>query len=63
MQQIDKEILIFGAMACLTIIITGFIIPSAWAETIYSGDTIEIPTGLEIVNCSVINSTYDLEGL
>jgi len=33
------------------------------AIDIYSGDTIEIPTGFEIVNCSVISSTYNTEGL
>ena len=33
------------------------------AETYYVGDTFEINTGFEIVNCSVIDSTYDLDGL
>lgn len=35
----------------------------AWAETYYVGDTFKINAGFEIVNCSVTNSTYDLEGL
>ena len=35
----------------------------ALAETYYAGDNFEIPTDYEIVNCSVIDSTYDLEGL
>lgn len=33
------------------------------SATYYSGETIEIPTGFEIVNCSITNSTYNLEGL
>ena len=33
------------------------------AISFYSGETIEIPLEYEIVNCSVTNSTYDLEGL
>lgn len=33
------------------------------AISFYSGETIEIPLDYEIVNCSVTNSTYNLEGL
>ena len=33
------------------------------AETHYVGDTFEIPTDFEIVNCSVTNSTYGIDGL
>ena len=33
------------------------------SATYYSGDTIKIPTGFEIVNCSITNNTYNLTGL
>jgi len=33
------------------------------AEIHYVGDTFEIPTDFEIINCSVTNSTYGIEGL
>lgn len=32
-------------------------------SSIYAGETVEIPLEFEIINCSVISSTYDLEGL
>lgn len=44
----------------LTIILSTTIVS---AISFYAGDTIEIPIDYEIVNCSVTNSTYDLEGL
>jgi len=63
MKQRDKEILIFGAMVCLSIIITGITIPSAWAETIYSGEcnSIEFPNE-EPVNWSVEGNNSDMDG-
>ncbi len=33
------------------------------AEIHYVGDSFEIPTDFEIVNCSVINSTHGIDGL
>jgi len=46
--------IIFGILVLLN---------SALSQTIYSGETVEIPLENEIVNCSVTNSTWDLEGL
>lgn len=54
-----KIILIQGYLITLILIL----ISITSAETIYSGSTVEIPLDFEIVNCSVINSTYNLEGL
>ena len=42
----------------ITIFLMGIV-----SATYYAGETIEIPIDFEIVNCSVINSTYSLEGL
>jgi len=33
------------------------------SATYYAGDTIEIPLDFEIVNCSISNNTYNLDGL
>ena len=34
-----------------------------WAETYYVGDSFEIPTDFEIVNCSATDGTYGTDGL
>jgi len=44
----------------LTIIFSIAIVSST---TFYAGDTIEIPFGYEIVNCSIIGNTYNLDGI
>ena len=52
MKQRNKDIITFGIFACLSIIITGFMIPSAWA--MYGGESEVIEFGFETENCTIV---------
>jgi len=54
----DKDIMII--VIYIAIIVSAGLVS---ATSFYSGDTIEIPFGYKIVNCSIIGNTYNLEGL
>jgi len=65
----QKEIMMMGIFACLSIIITAFIIPSAWALEIYSGESysMELPESYDyysiVGNETEIDLNITQEGL
>ena len=62
MKQRNKQIIEFGIMACLSIVITAFIIPSAWAETIYAGENYTFISE-EYSYWDVIGNSSNMDGL
>jgi len=59
MEKVDKIAFILAYTGVLVIAMLGIV----FAETLIAGEILIIPLDFEIVNCSVTNSTYDLEGL
>ena len=55
MKQINKDIMTLGVFACLSIIITAFLIPSAWA--MYGGESKTIEFSFETDNCTIPNES------
>jgi len=61
MEERNKNIITLGVFACLSIIITGFMIPSAWAMMAGTNETIEFSGAVS--DCYITNNQSNLEGL